>query len=453
MTTLNLDELRTLLPDEVDLITDPATMGPFLRDSAQVPEDADPPKPAAVVIPRTTEHVATSVKFAYDHELPVSIWAAGTGLAGGALPYEGGLVIAMHQMNSILEVDADARLATVQAGVIVQDLDSAVRKYGLFYAPDPASSARATIGGTIATNAGGLRCIAYGTTADHVAALTVVLADGSVISTGSRTIKNATGLNLTQLFVGSEGTLGIITKATVWLTPIPQGTPETFLASFDSIDDAGRAVVSMVKSAAELEVLEMLDATVTQWVEEDNHAGLAIPQAALIIGMAVGENAARSVDIACECAEHAGASEVRRQPGDGLMAVRKLSLPALQKRGVWVQGDTGVPVPRLPELIAKIEDIAEEEQHQVRIVAHVGDGNLHPMIEVVDNDWDTANRVTDRITAAAIELDGVISGEHGIGIFKHHELPMQFDEATLAAQHAIKKALDPKGILSPGRAI
>lgn len=453
MSSADLTALRQSLPAEVEILTDQEAMAPFLRDSAQVPDSVATPVPAAVVIPLCTEHVATALAFAHQHELPVSIWSAGTGLAGGALPYEDGLVIAMHKMSRILGIDADARLAVVEAGVVVEDLDAEARSHGLFYAPDPASSSRATVGGTIATNAGGLRCIAYGTTADHVAALTVVLADGSIIRTGGRTIKNATGLNLTQLFVGSEGTLGVITEATVWLTPVPQGEPETFLASFDDIEDAGRAVVKMVRSSADLEVLELLDATVVRWVEEDNQAGFPLPKAALIIGMAVGENASRSVDIACECAEQEGAQEVRRQPGDGLMAARKLSLPAMQKRGVWVQGDTGVPVPRLPELISRIEQIAAEEQHQVRIVAHVGDGNLHPMIEVVDGDWETAQHVTDRITAAAIELEGVISGEHGIGIYKHHELPMQFDDATLAAQRAVKKALDPKGILSPGRAI
>lgn len=425
-------------------------MAPYTKDSSQVDPEG---QPRAVVVARSTEDVSVALRWAHEHRVPVSVWAAGSGVAGGALAYPDGLVIALHKLNRILEIDAAARLATVEAGVITGDLDRAAREHGLFYAPDPASSEISTIGGNIATNAGGLKCVAYGTTAVHVAALTVVLADGSVIHTGSRTVKNATGLNLTQLFVGSEGTLGIITEATVWLTPVPQGGTYSFLAGFDSVAAAGRAVVGIVGSGADMESLELIDATASGWIEEDHHAGLPPVKAALLLGSAVGTNAESSVAKAAHVAREAGATEVRTAEGASLLAARKNTLPSLQKRGVWVSGDVGVPVPRIPEIIGAIEQIAEEMGTEVRIVSHAGDGNLHPMVRVLDGQRERSEETMDRITQAAIAMGGVISGEHGIGLLKRHELGRQFDAATLRAQQAVKEALDPRGILTPGRAI
>lgn len=443
-----IDELLSALGERV--LTDPADMAPFTKDASQVAPEG---LPQAVVVAHSTEDVSTALAWANRHQVPVSVWSAGSGVAGGALSYRDGLVVALHELNEILDIDAPARLATVQAGVITGDLDRAAREHGLFYAPDPASSEISTVGGNIATNAGGLKCVAYGTTAVHVAALTVVLADGSVIRTGSRTVKNATGLNLTQLFVGSEGTLGIITEATVWLTPVPQGGQFSFLAGFDSVADAGRAVVGIVGSGAQMESLELIDGTVVEWIEEDNHAGLPPVKAALLLGSAVGQHAESSIERAAGIARDTGATTVRTGEGAELLAARKKTLPSLQRRGVWVAGDVGVPVPCLPTIIGEMQRIAEEMGTEVRIVAHAGDGNLHPMVRVVDGERKRSEEAMDRITQAAIGMGGVITGEHGIGMLKHHELDRQFDEATLRAQHAVKAALDPHCILTPGRAI
>ncbi|MGV0341479.1 FAD-binding oxidoreductase [Corynebacterium mastitidis] len=441
MTSPNLPHGRVLTAEQ--------EMRPFLTDASQVPPDG---LPRAVAVARSTEDVSAALRWAHEHRVKVSVRAGGSGVSGGALAYEGGLVLALHEMNRLLDLDVPARLVTVEAGVLTADLDAEARRHGLFFAPDSASAEISTVGGNIATNAGGLRCLAHGDTAKAVAALKVVLATGEVITTGARTVKNSTGLNLTQLFVGSEGTLGVITEATVWLTPAPEGPAHTFMASFDSIQDAGRAVVDVVRSVG-LETLELIDAPIAAMVEQYRPSGLPQPQAALLIGQALGPQAAESVAAAAELCRKNGAARAEAGEGDALLEARRLALPAMQARGEWVMGDVGVPVPNLPAMIEAIGRIEEESGRAVRIVAHAGDGNLHPMVQVERGRREEAQAVMDRIVAAAVELDGVISGEHGIGLLKQHELHRQYDAATLAAQHAIKAALDPRGILSPGRGI
>ncbi|MBC3185081.1 FAD-binding protein [Corynebacterium sp. zg-331] len=441
MTSLILPHGRVLTAEE--------DMRPLTTDASQATPEG---LPRAVAVARSTEDVSAALAWAHEHRVPVSVRAGGSGVSGGALAYEDGLVIALHEMNRIVEIDAPARLATVQAGVFTADLDAVARRHGLFFAPDPASAAISTVGGNIATNAGGLRCLAHGDTARAVAALKVVLASGEVITTGARTVKNSTGLNLTQLFVGSEGTLGVITEATVWLTPVPQGPEHSFLASFDSFEEAGRAVVDIVRSV-ELETLEFIDAPIAAMVERYRPSGLPQPGAALLIGQALGPQAARSVAAAADLCRKNGAARAETGEGNALLEARRLALPAMQEDGEWVMGDVGVPVPALPAMFEAIARIEKEEGQAVRIVAHAGDGNLHPMIRVEPGERARAQTVMDRIVAAAVELGGVISGEHGIGLLKQHELYRQYDEATLRAQHAIKAALDPRGILTPGRGI
>lgn len=254
-------------------LTSEAEIAPYLTDASQAASG----HPLAVFLPRTTADVSTILRFASTHQLPVSVRGAGTGLAGGAAAYEGGLVISTEAMTE-LSIDADARLADVQPGALTATLDAAAQAQGLFFAPDPASAATSTVGGNIATNAGGLRCLAHGVTADSVAALEVVLASGEVIQTGARTIKNVAGLNLTPLFVGSEGTLGVITRATVRLKPLPEGTPYTFAASYDSLEDAGAAVLALTKSGLNLESLELIDRTIVQLINK--HQGRGSPHRA-----------------------------------------------------------------------------------------------------------------------------------------------------------------------------
>ncbi|MDN6638210.1 MAG: FAD-binding protein, partial [Yaniella sp.] len=327
--------------------------------------------------------------------------------------------------------------------------------HGLFFPPDPASVEIATVGGNIATNAGGLRCIAHGVTRDAVAALEVVLADGTVLDTGARTRKNVAGLDLTSLFVGSEGTLGIITSATVRLKPVPPGRPRTFRASFDDIQSAGEAVTAIVNGEAQPEVLELMDAHSVQTVEEFYPSGLAVPKAAVLIGQTVGHEAEQIAHQITQLCEQHGAVEVTVAQDDTLLEARRLANPALTARGLRVSCDVGVPVGELANMFRGIEALAEQHGRAITFVAHAGDGNLHPTVEAEDTpeEHEAAERVLDDIGRLAVSLGGTLTGEHGIGAVKHHELPIQLSQAVLDTQRSIKQALDPHNILTPGRAI
>jgi len=409
----------------------------------------------AVVFPESTEDVSVALAWANQHRIPVSVRGAGTGLSGGAVAFEAGLVISLERMNHILHIDPVNRLADVQAGVINGVLDKAVREYGLFFAPDPASSETSTIGGNIATNAGGLRCISHGVTRDAIASLEVVLADGSIINTGARTLKNVVGLDLTSLFVGSEGTLGIVTAATVRAKPIPEGTPHTFRASFDSVEDASSAVTAIVNGPIATEVLELLDARSVEIIEEYQPSGLPTTGAATLIGQVVGNDSLSGAEaLVALCTEH-GAIETTVNQGDGLLEARRLANPALNAKGLRVSCDVGVPIGELGAVFRGIEEISRKHDRGISVVAHAGDGNLHPTVEAEDTEegYAQAELVIHDITRLALELGGTISGEHGIGAVKQQELSWQLSDATRAAQLAIKTALDPHHILTPGRAL
>ena len=448
--TETLAELTDRLGDKV------LETGPELARLSQDSSRYQPShRPLAAVLATTTDDVAVALRWANTHRVPVSVRGAGTGLAGGAVSYPNGLVISLEHCNRIRDIDPVNRLAVVEAGVITADLDRAVREHGLFFPPDPASVEISTVGGNIATNAGGLRCIAHGVTRDSVAALEVVLADGTIINTGTRTRKNVVGLDLTSLFVGSEGTLGIITAATVRLKPIPPGTPHTFRASFDSIQAAGQAVTEIVNGQAQPEVLELLDAHSVETIEAFYPSGLDVPKAAVLIGQTVGHDAAETARAITQvCTEH-GAVEVAIAENDALLAARRLANPALSARGLRVSCDVGVPIGQLANVFRGIEEIATQHGRAISIVAHAGDGNLHPTVEAGDShdEYLAAEAVIVDISKLAVSLGGTISGEHGIGAVKHHELPIQLDQAVLNTQQAIKRALDPNNILTPARAI
>jgi glycolate oxidase len=385
----------------------------------------------------------------------VSVRGAGTGLVGGATAYDDGLVISLASMNRIVNIDVANRLAVVEAGVITADLDAAARKHGLFFPPDPASARTSTIGGNIATNAGGLRCIAHGVTADAVAGLEVVLADGRILHTGARTRKNVVGFDLTRLLVGSEGTLGVITTATVRLKPLAAGTPRTFRASFPTLESAGLAVTDIVNGSARPEVLELMDALSVEIVEAYAPSGLAVPSGAMLVGQTVGLDAQSKAEVITRTCVAAGADDVEISESDALLEARRLSNPALNARGLKLSCDVGVPVAALAEVFRGIEAISQSHGLRVSTVAHAGDGNLHSSVEAMDtaDGIRAADAVLDDITKLALSLGGTISGEHGIGSVKRHELPWQLDPVAQEVQRAIKRALDPNGILTPNRAI
>ena len=445
-----LIELKNQLPDKI------VEAGPEIdrlaRDSSRYSPHG---QPLAAVLATSTADVATALTWAHQHRVPVSVRGAGTGLAGGAVAYDQGLVISLERCTKIRQIDPVNRLAVVEAGVITADLDRAAREHGLFFPPDPASVETSTVGGNIATNAGGLRCIAHGVTRDSVAALEVVLADGRIMHTGTRTRKDVVGLDLTSLFVGSEGTLGVITAATVRLKPIPPGISHTFRVNFDSIHAAGEAVTEIVNGEAQPEVLELLDTHSVQTIEEFYPSGLTVPEAALLIGQTVGYDAAKDAKAITEiCARHGGSDVVIAQ-NDALLEARRLANPALSARGLRVSCDVGVPIGELANVFRGIDEIAAKHNRAISIVAHAGDGNLHPTVEAGDteDEYAAAEAVIVDISRLAVSLGGTISGEHGIGAVKHHELPIQLDAAVLDTQRAIKQALDPHGILTPARAI
>jgi len=447
----NLAELQHHLGHKV--VTTEPELDRLSRDSSRYESNTTPP--LAAVLAEQTDDVATALRWAHDYRVPVSIRVAGTGLAGGAVSYPGGLIISLERCNIIREIDPVNRLAVVEAGVIPAYLDRAAREYGLFFPPDPASVEISTVGGNIATNAGGLRCIAHGVTRDAVASLEVVLADGTVITTGTRTRKNVVGLDLTSLFVGSEGTLGVITAATVRLKPLPPGTAHTFRASFDSIQAAGEAVLEIVNGPAQPEVFELMDAHSVATIEEFYPSGLQIPKAAVLIGQTVGYEAAETAKaITHICAQH-GAVDVVVAQNDALLEARRLANPALSAKGLRVSCDVGVPIGQLANIFRGIDEIAQRHGRAISIVAHAGDGNLHPTVEAgeTDDEYRAAEDVIVEISKLAVSLGGTISGEHGIGAVKHHELPIQLDQAVRDTQQAIKHALDPRGILTPARAI
>lgn len=449
-TNTTLLELRDELAGE--LLTEPRDMDPHLQDMSEATLDG---LPLAVVLAKNTEDVSKSLAWANANDVKVSTRGAGTGLAGGANAYANGLVISLEQMNDILEIDASNRIARVEPGVITADLDRAAHKHGLFFAPDPASSRISSIGGNIATNAGGLRCIAHGVTRDSVAQLTVVLADGRIIKTGSKTRKDVVGYDLTSLFVGSEGTLGVITEATVRLKQLPPGTPRTFRASFNTVGDASSAVLAIVNGPDQPEVLEMMDKKSVEIVESYYPSGLIVPKGAMLVGQTVGLDAAAKAQKITQVAAENGAYETEISETDSLLEARRLTNPALNAKGLKVGCDACVPVAQLSAIFLKIEEIAAKHGADISTVAHAGDGNLHVSATVGESAeaLKIAHLALAEITQEAINLGGTISGEHGIGQLKQHELPMQLAPEVLEVLQSIKKALDPKGILSPGRAI
>ncbi len=347
-------------------------------------------------------------------------------------------------MNRIIDIDVDNRLADVEAGVITADLDAAALAHGLFLPARPGE--RAVVDDRRQhrhERRGPLRCVAHGVTTDVVAALEVVLADGRVMRTGARTRKNTTGYDLTSLFTGSEGTLGVITAATVRLKPVPPGQPRTFRASFDDIEDAGRAVTAIVSGPAAPEVLELIDARSVEIIEAFHPSGLPSPGAAMLVGQTVGLTALDTAEaIAALCREH-GAADTEISDSDSLLEARRLANPALTRAGTAGVVRRRSAVAQLATVFRGIGELAERHGRRIAVVAHAGDGNLHPTVEAGESpeEYAAAELVIDEITRLALSLGGTISGEHGIGSVKRHELPWQQDAVALDVQRAIKAAL------------
>ncbi len=455
---LILDQLRAALPPP-ELSTDPDVMASYSRDHATVCEAG---QPVAVVLARSVETVVRTLRLASAARTPVVTRGAGTGLSGGANALDGGIVLSLAKMDAITSLDVDARLATVEPGVLNGTLDAAARVHGLRYAPDPASRDISTIGGNVATNAGGACCLKYGVTGDHVAALTAVLADGTTVRTGSRTVKNVAGLDLNRLLIGSEGTLAVIVGITVRLLPV-RPIAGTMVAFFDDLLAAGRAIVDL-QAAGSLSTLEVMDRTTVRAVEAMTHMDLDTDAAAMLIAqaeVAPGADAgtAKAVMETAEqtCAGHGAsfvASTTDESEGRMFMAARTAALPALEQQGAWLLDDVAVGVRQIPELLARCAEIAEARGVTIASFGHAGDGNLHPTIVYDPGDRGqraAAVQAFDDVLRAALAMGGTLTGEHGIGQLKQSYVEGMVGSREVSLMRGIKAAFDPLGILNPGR--
>jgi glycolate oxidase len=450
-----IDELVRDLPADV-LTTDPDIMAGYRRDQADLVAAGTP---IAVARPVGTEQVSEIMRWASRHRVTVVPRGAGTGLSGGANAIDGCVVVCTERMTALREIDPVDQVAVVEAGVINADLERAARKHGMFYPPDPGSFEISTIGGNVATNAGGMRCVKYGVTRDSVLGLEIVLADGRVLHTGARSIKNVAGLDLTSLFIGSEGTLGIVTTATVRLRPAPVTPPAVFVASFPTLPAAGQAVATITATAVAPSMLELIDKATINAIEDYRRMDLDRGAAALLVGQADGPDARVEADRIAGVCEQAGADYVvcTQDPdeADGLIAARRLAGLALLDVGPTVIEDIGVPRSRLAHMLEQIEAIASDAKIRVATVGHAGDGNLHPVLILDGTDQATrahALAVAEAICRAALACGGTVTGEHGVGMLKREWLAAQLDDTAIDVHRRIKAALDPGGLLNPGRA-
>lgn len=454
--TAFLADLAEQLPAE-RVVTRAETLEGLRRDQTPMVEAG---MPLAAVFPTSTDEVATVLRLASQHRVPVVPRGAGSGLAGGANAVDGGIVLSLMRMDRILEVDRDDLVAVVQPGVLNATLGAAVAEAGLFYAPDPSSYEISSIGGNLATNAGGLRCLKYGVTREAALALEVVLADGSTARIGRRSVKGVAGYDLVGLFVGSEGTLGVITEATLRLrpAPLPAGT---LLASFGRLADAAAAVAGMTEAGILPSVLELMDRTTIGAVEDWRHLGLDTTAAAVLIARSDSAAFGRAeLDAAEAACRSAGAAELLRstdaRESEGLMDARRAAYPALERLGIALLEDVAVPRGQIVRLVEAVERIADEHQVQIGTFGHVGDGNLHPTLVIPRGDPAAearARAAAEAILRQALALGGTLSGEHGIGLLKRELLGSELGTGGTRISHAIKQALDPLGILNPGKAL
>jgi len=451
-----LDELRTAAAG-ARIITDPGQMESYRRDQTPV---VTPGQPRCVLLAGSTQDVVAALAWAQRCKVPVVPRGGGTSLAGGATATDGCLVLSTARMTSILEVDAANEVAVAEAGVFNADLDRAAAEHGLMYAPDPSSYEIATIGGNLATNAGGLRCVKYGVTRDSVLGLEVVLPGGRLLRTGHRTLKGVTGYDLTGLFVGSEGTLGVITSATLRLRPRPAKYPVTVAAGFASFAAGAEAVTSILAARMRPSLLELMDSATLRAIDLWKNTGFDNGVQALLIAQDDSESADRGGALMREMCLAAGASmaEVSASEGESrqLLELRRMSYPAIERLGVALVEDVCVPRSRLPEMVARIEQAAVRHDVYIATVAHAGDGNLHPVFvfdrglpQVPPAVWSAA----DEVFRAALELGGTLTGEHGVGMIKRRWLGEELGVESMEVHQAIKHALDPDGIMNPGKVL
>lgn len=431
------------------VVTDPDLIVSFARDQSTGTAHGIP---AAVLLPRSTSEVSQCLESARRHGALVVVRGAGSGLSGGANAEEGCLVLSTQRLDQILDLDAEERLITVQPGVVTAAVRAAATERGLFYPPDPGSVDFCSIGGNVATNAGGMCCVKYGVTSDFVQALEVVLADGTVLRTGTRTAKGVVGYDLRHLFTGSEGTLGVITEITLRLVPRPTEAT-TLVATFSSLEDAGEAVGEIFARHLSVSMLELLDETTVRAVDAHAEMRLGDQVGAMLLVQADDLAAKQTMhDISSLCVGTALDVAVSSDPEESrlLVEARRLALPALERLGDWILDDVCVPRGNIVDLVRGIEQISADVGLTIGVFGHAGDGNMHPTIIFDKSSPESAaaaQRAFDQITALALRLGGTVTGEHGTGRLKRDWAREELDETSLDVQRRIKAALDPAGVL------
>lgn len=435
------------------LVTDAAVLQAYSRDKTQF---VDVGEPLALVRARSREDIVATMRWASTHRVPVVPQGARTSLAGGATAVDGCILLNLERMNAVVAVDPLQRTAVVQPGVITDALRAATAEHLLTYPPDPASSASCTIGGNIATNAGGLCCVKYGVTRDFVRALEVVLADGSVLNTGTATIKGVAGYDLTSLFVGSEGTLGIVTEATLALVPT-RGPERRAVALFDSVLAACDAVATYLGHGGRPSMLELMDGPTLRVVQQLKNIGISDETDALLIaGCDDPQHAPAELELfAAAAAEHSGEVTIAEDEAESEMFVeaRRLVGPAHERLGSELVDDVCLPIAALGEFLREVRQIGTRHDLLVTCAGHAGDGNMHPSVVFAADDPDQAHRAQlafEDIMDLGLRLRGTITGEHGVGRLKTRALARELSATSAAVHQAIKAVLDPLGILNPG---
>jgi len=417
-------------------------------------------RPDVAVFPTTTEQVSKIMAAADRERIPVTPRGAGTSLSGLTVPLKGGIVLDFIRMNRIVKISLADRLTVVQPGVVYADLDRALEPMGFAFPPDPASGKVATLGGNVATNAGGVKGAKYGTTRNYVLGLEVVLADGQVLNTGSGTLKCVSGFDLTRLFVGSEGLLGIITEITLRIDPRPLAT-STAMATFDKLTDAGKAVTRIMKSGATPSVLEVVERNCIKAINQNTDMGLPEVEAILLVetdGTTKAETSAQMEKIV-EIFRQNRASSVRlaatEEEAAALWAARKSAYPVIARlNNAVISEDTTVPISKVADMLEVIADVGRKYDLIIPTVGHVADGNLHPHFSYDQTDPDQTRRVEEakaELYKRAVDLGGTLTGEHGIGIGKAPFMCLEHNPVAMAVMRGIKKTLDPNNILNPGK--
>jgi glycolate oxidase len=448
----------------IDTVTDADVLASLAHDEA---EWAPVGRPVAAVRVRSSAEVQEVVRVCAERGMAVVSRGAGTGLSGGANAVDGCVVLDLSRMNRVLDVDAANMVATVQPGVVNDHLKARVAEHGLWYPPDPASAPWSTIGGNVATNAGGLCCLKYGVTRDYVLGLEAVVggpagAYGTKVRLGKKTTKGVAGYDLTSLFVGSEGTLGVITEITLRLRPARLEPPRTVVGAFADVVAAGEAVAETTRRGLLPAALEMLDRFTLRAVEEWKHLGLEADAEALLLAQidtpgAAGDHEAAGVAEAFRSAGAIWAEQSTDQfEAEALFAARRLAYPALERLSPVLTEDVCVPRSKVPEMLARIDEIGRRQRVKIATIAHAGDGNLHPMIMTPADDdvaREKAQAAFEEILAAAIGAGGTVTGEHGVGLLKRGGMRQELSPSVLAMQRAVKATLDPLNLFNPGKVI